>query len=278
MQLRDDEHVKNCASIWQAFELSESTLFGDMKRFYDLFKESTSQGSRTAARKMKKIVMRQPRIFREAFLSHSLPLLIRSQSEKLLWPSSPLLVMLQLVDPNIGVGCGLYEEIKGSTPLHLLAYLVDHSDYSTHENQCILAKQLIENGANVNAATSPNKETPLHHACYSDITINLGFIQILLEAGADPNVQDQWGQTPLVHSLMYAPTAAKFVLEWPTTDLDVTQRDGLTFANLVRLTIGDISEMLDDDSNDPIKYNALLQQWREVEAMLDEKEALVDNT
>jgi hypothetical protein len=283
MQVQDDEHVKNCASVWQVFELSEKTIFGDMKQFYDLFKESTFEGSQAAARKMKKIAKRQTRLFREAYFSHSLPLLIRSQSEKLIWPSSPLLVMLQLVDPNFGVGSGLYEGVKGSTPLHLLAYLVDHNDCSTHENQSILAKQLIEHGANVNAATIPHGETPLHHACCSDITINLAFIQILLENGADPNAQDRWGQTPLMHSIMYAPGAAKIMVEWPKTDLHVTQKDGLTVANLVRSTIGNISEYVaallpDDDSNDRVKCNVLLQQWREVEEMLDEKEALLENT
>jgi hypothetical protein len=37
-----------------------------------------------------------------------------------------------------------------SSPLHLLANLVDPFDYSTHENQLILAKQLIERGTKVN--------------------------------------------------------------------------------------------------------------------------------
>jgi hypothetical protein len=39
------------------------------------------------------------------------------------------------------------------TLLHMLAERSEPSNYSTHENQLILARQLIEHGANVNAAT-----------------------------------------------------------------------------------------------------------------------------
>jgi hypothetical protein len=51
------------------------------------------------------------------------------------------------------------------TPLHDLADLADPSDYSTHENQLIIAKQLIEHGANVNAVSIPQNRTPLNYAC-----------------------------------------------------------------------------------------------------------------
>jgi hypothetical protein len=48
----------------------------------------------------------------------------------------------------------------------MLGHLADPFDYSTHENQLILAKQLlIEHGANVNAIECPHGETPLHKAC-----------------------------------------------------------------------------------------------------------------
>jgi hypothetical protein len=42
------------------------------------------------------------------------------------------------------------------TQLYDLADLVNPSDYSTHVNQLILAKQLIEHGANANANANAN--------------------------------------------------------------------------------------------------------------------------
>jgi hypothetical protein len=63
-------------------------------------------------------------------------------------------VFLQFVDPNVFSEDEDAPVLKGEvrvTPLHDLADLVDPSDYSTHENQLVLAKQLIEHGADVNA-------------------------------------------------------------------------------------------------------------------------------
>ena len=97
-------------------------------------------------------------------------------------------------------------------------------DYSTHENQLILAKQLTEHGANVNVETIPESRTPLHIACCGSNVTNLDFIELLLEAGADPNAQDQQGLTPLMWTTKFAPGAAKFLLNWPAMDVNVTWR------------------------------------------------------
>jgi ankyrin repeat protein len=58
-------------------------------------------------------------------------------------------------------------------------------------NQCILAKQLIEVGANVNARAQCclKKSTPLHAACWSGHCTNLDLIQLLLDHGANPNAK-----------------------------------------------------------------------------------------
>jgi ankyrin repeat protein len=90
--------------------------------------------------------------------------------------------MLQFVDPNMLSGEG--------TPLHQSADLADPNDLSTHKKQLILAKQLIEHGANVNAALSRKGETPLHSACHGHQVTNLDFIEFLLVEGSDPNAQD----------------------------------------------------------------------------------------
>jgi hypothetical protein len=122
-------------------------------------------------------------------------ILVRSSDlEMLSRPNSPLLVMLQFVDPSV-----LFEhEESRESPLHDLPDLADPFDYSTHENQLILAKQLIEHGANVNAVTIPHGKTPLHNACSWYNVTNLDFVELLLEAGADPNAQDHLGLTPLM--------------------------------------------------------------------------------
>jgi ankyrin repeat protein len=84
------------------------------------------------------------------------------------WQNSPLLVMLELVDPDVlsgNEGTPLQEGEARKTLLRNLADLADPFDYSTHENQLILAKQLIEHSANVNAVPTPQGKTPLHNAC-----------------------------------------------------------------------------------------------------------------
>jgi hypothetical protein len=70
---------------------------------------------------------------------HSLHFLIRSNLKILSWPNSPLLVMLEFVDPNIPCGG---EATGASTLLQMLADLADPSEYSTHVNQLILANSL----------------------------------------------------------------------------------------------------------------------------------------
>jgi hypothetical protein len=55
--------------------------------------------------------------------------------------------------------------------------MADCSNYSTHENQLILAKQLIEGGATVNAVSIPYGRTPLDNACSSYKVSNLDFVE-----------------------------------------------------------------------------------------------------
>jgi hypothetical protein len=190
---------------------------------------------------MKKIDKRQTKLEQLCLLFHSLRLLVNSDSEMLSWPNSPLLVMLQLVDPtNILSGdesAPLQEGEDLVTPLHHLADLADPFDYSAHVNQLILARQLVEHGANVNAVTILRSKTPLHRACFSGNVTNLDFVEYLLEVGADPNAQDHLLQTPLMYTLPNAPVAAKFLLNWPTTDANVTTRSGASFLAMVRETV-----------------------------------------
>jgi hypothetical protein len=133
------------------------------------------------------------------------------------------------------------------------------SDYSTHQNQLILAKQLIKHGANVNAVSTQGN-TPLHEACYLGVVTNLDFVGLLLEAGADPNTQDPQGLTPLMHTIPAAPGAAKFLLNWPTTDANIATRSGESILDRVRSMIDAFSDC-----------RFLVQQWRHIEDMLVER-------
>jgi hypothetical protein len=202
MQVRIPAHMMVTAKREDAVKETERSLDEDGKRFFKLFTQSTFEGStKAAARKMKKIAARSTKRDRKDLLLHSVYILLSTDSEKLLWPNSQLLVLLQFFDPKM--------------LLDHLAILADPTsiDYSTHENQLTLGRQLIEHGANVNTAAIPDGDTPLHSTCHSSNTTNLDFIQLLLENGADPNVQDHLGRTPLLRTIMFAPGAARFLLE-----------------------------------------------------------------
>jgi hypothetical protein len=277
MQVRTPMHTIRSIHMKELFERQESCLDEEDKRFFKLFEESTFEGSRAAAGKMTEIVKRQHKVNHMFLLFHSFYILARSKSEMLSWPNSPLRVLLQFVDPNVMSGdedATLQEDHTRETPLHRLADLTDPSDYLTHKNQLILAKQLIEHGANVNALSIPQGRTPLHNACYAAVVTNLDFVELLLEEGADPNVQDYIGLTPLMLTATCAPGAAKFLLKWPTTDANITERSGVSFLTLVRMDVKDFSYQIAFPFNpEQVQHKFLLQQWIEIEEMLAERGA-----
>jgi hypothetical protein len=272
MQLRRDAHTSRQASSKETFELEKRTLGEGKKRFFKLFEESTFEGSRATAQIMTRFAKRQRNPDKRFLLFHSLRVLIRSSnSEMLSWPNGPLLVMLQFVDPNVLFG----DEESSVTLLHNLAVLADPSEYFTHVNQLILAKQLVEHGANVNAVSIPGGLTPLHKACFSDNVINLDFVEYLLGEGADPNVRDHCGRTPLMFAIPDAPGAAKCLLNWPNTDINITTRSGASFLALVCTIIRIFSDKVAvPDNPEQIQHQLVLQQWREIEGMLLERGAL----
>jgi hypothetical protein len=192
------------------------------------------------------------------------------------WPNSPLLVLLQFVDPNALSGdddAPVREGQTRGTLLYRLADMVDPNEHITHENQLILAKQLIEHGAIVNAVSSDGK-TPLHNACYGYNVTNLDFVELLLEQGVDPYSQDHLGATPLMCTIPEAPGAAKFLLNWPTTDVNIIARPEASFLAIVRFAITAYSDQIAlPGSPNQVQDQFLLQQWREIEFMLVERGA-----
>ncbi len=67
------------------------------------------------------------------------------------------------------------------TPLHV----------AVEYNKVDIAELLISNGANVNAMTKPNFDTPLH------LAKGVEMAHILIDAGASLTSQNAWLQTPL---------------------------------------------------------------------------------
>lgn len=63
------------------------------------------------------------------------------------------------------------------------------------ENRAKIAKLLLANGANVNAKVLGSNRTALHQVCRNDSNIQL--VHVLLNHGAEINVQDCIGRTPL---------------------------------------------------------------------------------
>jgi ankyrin repeat protein len=130
----------------------------------------------------------------------------------------------------------------------------------------------IYQGANVNAVSIPHGITPLYNACHQGNVTSLDFIEFLLEVGADPNAQDPTELTPLKYTTPFCPGAAKFLLKWPTTDADITDRSGESFLAMVRIDVKYISDRVEDPDNpDQIQDQFQLQQWREIEEILVER-------
>jgi hypothetical protein len=269
MQVRTEEHTSRQIELNEQFETNQRSLDDDDKKFFKLFEESTFEGSRAAARKMKQIAKRKTKHNQTFLLFHSVGFLLFSDSEMLSWPNSPLLVLLHFVDASV-----LSEGESRVTPLHYLTNLADPFDYSTHEIQLILAKQLVERGANVSAVSRICGETTLHKACYSGNVTNLDFVEFLLGAGADPNAKDYFGRTPLMYTIPQAPGAAKFLLNWPTTDANIAARTGESFPAKVREAVEYFSDKAARrDDPEQVQDQFQLQQWCEIEEMLVERGA-----
>jgi ankyrin repeat protein len=114
----------------------------------------------------------------------------------------------------------------------------------------------------------------LHKACHWGNVTNLDLVEYLLEACADPNYQDHMGLTPLICTRSLAPGAAKFLLNWPTTDVNITTQSGASFLARVTNVLKHFSELIArPDNPNQVQHQFLLRQWREIEEMLVERGA-----
>jgi hypothetical protein len=103
---------------------------------------------------------------------------------------------------------------------------------------------------------------------------NLDFAELLLKGGTNPNVQAGLGTTPLMSTVELAPGAAKFLLNWPTTDVDITNQFRESFVARPRIAVEDFSRRTTfSDNPEQVQHQFLLQQWRDIGVMLVERGA-----
>lgn len=118
--------------------------------------------------------------------------------------------------------------VTGSSPLHLAAKGGREADLAL----------LIAAGADLNAVEKPGaqygaKWTPLHYAAFQRAP---EAVQMLLEAGADPELRDEWGRTPAELNTACAPLIEAFrerrrlnALAEPAFQVEPVQERGLEF-------------------------------------------------
>jgi hypothetical protein len=279
-QIGQPAHLSRAEEAKEQAKLAISGCTPRVRRFFDLFFETQGDTDHTdTVRKMKRILLKESRYNRQDVLFRSLFILSELPSKMLKLSTSPLKVALQVVDASI-ISCPgpNMDDGRGATPLYWLAQLSDPSKEDTLENQCILAKQLIEAGANVNAPAQRGllKATPLHGACSSGTCTNLNYIQLLLDHGANPNAIDSDGHTSLHYTGSGAPGAAKFLLTYSDkTDPDILTNNGRSLIAMVRTGIAASASKarLPNNSHPGIIFFQV-KQWEEVETLLIERGAL----
>jgi hypothetical protein len=226
---------------------------------------------------MHKIARQQDHHTRESWVLIILNQLSRIYVERLMWPSSPLLVLLDCMvachpfyDSPLG---GIHQPLWFNC-LAKQTYPDDHCIW--YASQILLANQLVKFGIDVNTGISDGS-TPLHNACCSTGVINLEYIEFLLQSGTDPNAKDRSRRMSLTYTIDRAPGAAKASIEWPATDVDIVSRSRISLlvsAHMAKLHFRGATESLAHERpRRAVEDQFILQQWLEVEAMLVERGA-----
>jgi ankyrin repeat protein len=96
---------------------------------------------------------------------------------------------------NSGENIFVTDNNSGKTLLHIIGEIKYVDDEISHR----IAKLLISNGVNINQQCKLG-ETPILSAVVCD---NIVWLQWLLDNGADPNITDKWGNTPLHRAINF---------------------------------------------------------------------------
>jgi len=86
---------------------------------------------------------------------------------------------------------------NGSTPLHKACYQRENLE---------LISLLLHHGADINAVDKYFQATPLNYSCYMRSGGNLAVVRLLVEKGANVNIPDKKGYTPLDYAVKYRKT------------------------------------------------------------------------
>ena len=98
--------------------------------------------------------------------------------------------------------------------------------YACFFSQFAVAKWLLDKGANIHAKTPPpSLLSPLHSAVAARAT---PIVQLLLAAGADPNVQQQGGYTPLMSAASHGELEIMEALIRHGAKINLTDNEGKT--------------------------------------------------
>jgi hypothetical protein len=179
----------------------------DFTQFFKLFQESKPGGRRAAAREMFEIAFEQDHDTRESWVLIILIQLTYVDVDRLTWPSSPLLVLLECMiecDPTALLG-GDIQSLWFSWLVNLMHPDGHHICYT---RQILLAKQLVECGVLDVNVVMPLSTAPLQYAC-SNSVISLELIEFLLQSGADPNAKNHRGMTPLMFTIEWGQALPK---------------------------------------------------------------------
>ena len=216
---------------------------------------------------------------KKAIIFMSLSLAMRVPTSYLYLESSPLLRMLRAgADPSAlsSPPPGHPPDDAGSTALHWLPELANPNSSASHSNVLVLARQLLDAGADVNARAGPglDRVTPLIRACGSGVATNLDLIDLYLARGADPNLADVCGQTAAMHSMPFASAAARRLVLHPSIDLSLRVHSdinsGQSLMDMVLFCLANISNIgLESDAED--QRHVLQAQLEDLHALISER-------
>lgn len=138
-----------------------------------------------------------------------------------------------------------FKDARGTTPLHVAV-----RQFSPSVDPYIMVKILIDAGAKVNAKTEANV-TPLHDAVVEPRNA-LAVTRLLLRSGADPNIRDSEGSSPLMDAVESGERDRAVIVKellkydaslsikniWGDTALHIAAREGDTESIKVLLDAG----------------------------------------
>mmetsp|Transcript_27404 Transcript_27404/g.54989 ORF Transcript_27404/g.54989 Transcript_27404/m.54989 type:complete len:569 (-) Transcript_27404:2307-4013(-) len=291
-QLHHDDHDEELISEqMHSMVLSSLSMFPRAaQEMYRLFKSTPKEEDdnylECRVLKMKKLALTLDQRTKEEFM-HALVVLLHPTKTWLIEkPTSPLLILFQT-----GVNADALSTDKRThlpddssyTCLCQIAQLSSAKSDMYNKNQVILGRQFLEvGGANVNARANAGTSFnfPLYNACASRLPTNPEFIQLLLEHGADPNMQTSVGETPLMNCLNYSVGVGIQLLSFEQyhmpINVNLRRYDGHNVLSLVNGSISQISggTFKDGQETTPEKMEYLLKQLLEFKTLLEARGAM----